>query len=385
MNSLEFFFYHRLQERQKQGNRRALKHSSPSCVDFASNDYLGLLEEGILHAMVEEEMAKLGIGKKKCYGSTGSRLLTGHSAYFKDLEEEIASFHQAEAGLIFNCGYLANLGLLATITRPDDSVIYDSCMHASFFDALKLCRVKAYPFRHQNLSHLAKRLQGVKGRIFVCIESIYSCDGSQADLKMIYQLCQQTGACLIVDEAHATGCLGANGEGAVQAAGLQEHVFARLHTFGKALGAQGAILLGSALLRDYLINFSRTLIYTTALPLYHLIIIRCAYRTLKASSHFLQALQRNITYFRKMIRGKNLPFTDSDTAIQCFKISGNHAARAIVDRLQAKGFEVRSLMYPTVRRGQECLRICLHAFNTFAEIDGLLENLQEIRENKGNA
>lgn len=369
MNQHLTVFQQRLDQRRSRGNYRELTAARIGCVDFASNDYLGFLRDGIL----DEIMSKCH--ERQSCGAGGSRLLTGHSRYYEMLEADIACFHQEEAGLIFNSGYVANLSLLPAVTAPGDTIIYDQEVHASLHDAVKLARVRAFPFRHQDLGHLSRRLEQARGRVFVCIESVYSCDGSLADLPEVHRLCQQAGAHLIVDEAHATGWLGAKGEGAIQMHGLQGKVFARVHTFSKALGGQGAIVLGSALLREYLINFARPFIYTTALPRYSLAVIRCAYQALEACAGKREQVQKLIHYFRKKARERSLSFEDSTTVIQCLRIPGNEAVKKAAGKLQQKGFDVRPFLRPTVGRGKECLRICLHAFNTEEEIHTLLESI----------
>jgi len=374
MNSLHAAFEQRLNRRRINGTYRELTISLNECIDFASNDYLGILHNRLLDALIEKE------GREAIsWGSGGSRLLTGNSLYCEELEREIAQFHQAEAGLIFNSGYAANLGILTAVASPGDTIIYDQDVHASLHDAVRLSRAKPLPFRHGDLAHLARRLEQARGEVFVCAESVYSCDGSQPDLAEIQRQCQSKGAHLIVDEAHATGWLGPKGVGVVQMLGLQGQVFARVHTFSKALGGQGAIVLGSSTLREYLLNFSRPFIYTTALPSRSLAAVRCAYKSLENFQGVRERLQSTIQYFRSKVKEHALTFEDSHSVIQNFRIPGNEAVKITARRLQGEGFDVRPLVSPTVRRGKECLRMCLHAFNTEEEIDALLNLLGSCR------
>lgn len=359
MNSIFSHMKHQIDKRRLLGNLRELKISQKS-IDFASNDYLGLLHDNYFGCLV---------------GSSGSRLLTGNTARYVELENEIAHFHEEEAGLIFNSGYCANLGLLSTLATSQDTVIHDQDVHASIHDAIKLSRAKALPFRHLDCNHLAHRLTQGIGRVFVCVESIYSCDGRASQLDEVSRLCQLAGAHLIVDEAHATGWYGDKGEGAVQSHGLQGKIFARVHTFSKALGGQGAIVVGSSLLRDYLINFARPFIYTTALPPMSLSVICAAYRALTSLKETREKLIHLITYFRENIKKCTVQWEDSFSPIQCVRIRGNHEVKKKAEQLQQEGFDVRPLLSPTVKRGKECLRICLHAFNKTEEIDALIERL----------
>ncbi|MCH9626378.1 MAG: 8-amino-7-oxononanoate synthase [Chlamydiales bacterium] len=271
-------------------------------------------------------------------GSTGSRLFTGNSAFCEHLEVEIADYHGEEAGLIFNSGYTANLGLLSSVCSREDTILYDERVHASIRDGITLSRARHHRFSHNCVEHLEKLLKKCRKPPFVVIESIYSTDGKLAPLKEMISLCNKHHARLIVDEAVATGVYG---EGLVR-----QPVFARTHTFSKALGVHGAIVLGSAKLRAYLITTARSFIYTTALSTPQLIAIECAYQKLKNSKHTLLELCAYAGY-KSPIFTLPLPKTKQDA------------------------FDVRTLLYPTVARNEECLRVCLHTFNTKEEIDQL--------------
>ena len=345
------FLEERLARRRSQGNLRQLRVRQG--IDFASNDYLGL--------------ARLALQGELPVGSTGSRLLTGHSLQAEAVEEEIAAFHGFERALLFSSGYMANLGLLSAVAQSSDLILADAAIHASTRDGIILSRAASYFFRHNDLQHLQKRLQQVTttGNRFVCVESIYSTDGSRASLQELARICDRWGAHLIVDEAHSVGLWGPSGRGWVAEAGLTRRVFAQVVTFGKALGAQGAAVLGSSLLREVLINFSRPLIYTTALPPQALAAISAAYARLPE----LEPERRHLRALIAQCQG-------SDTQIQSLPVPGNGAVKRLSERLLRAGFDVRPLTSPTVRRGQERLRISLHAFNTREELTRLWETME---------
>ncbi len=267
----------RLHKREKIGNIRQLQ-ISPNVIDFSSNDYLGLARSKVLGNLIAEELSKYK-SHLNGFGSTGSRLLTGNSRYAQDLEAKIAAFHGFEAGLLFICGYMANVGLLSTIASKDDCILFDTGVHASTHDGISLSRAAAFAFKHNDTVHLKNRLENCpsKGNRFICIESIYSTDGSQAPLKEICRLAKEYGAYLIVDEAHAVGVCGYQGRGLVAEQNLCSFVYAQVTTFGKAIGTQGAIILGGQTLKQSLINFATSYIYTTALPFYSLVAISCSY------------------------------------------------------------------------------------------------------------
>lgn len=361
--------------RESLGNKRTLSISSCK-IDFASNDYLGIARNGFVQNQIFHAW-------KSCpppyLGSTGSRLLTGNSKFAEELENMIAEFHDAEAGLLFNSGYIANMGLVSTLMTAEDVCLYDADIHASMHDGMRLCRVKAVPWRHNDLNHLEKHLKEKRHQKsrFVLVESIYSCDGSQAPLVEICALCERYQSLLIVDEAHATGVFGPLGKGLMVELNCQHRAYARIHTFSKALGCFGAIVLGSQQLKDYLINFCRPLIYTTSLPLPILLGIREAYRYSAQADRERAHLKQLIHHFREKSKEANLPFKQSDTPTQILCIPGNVQVQAVAERLQQEGFDVRALKSPTVRRGKECLRLCLHAFNSTEEIDWLLTKIPQ--------
>lgn len=371
MSKANSFLEDRLKERSEKGLLRTLKPES-SLIDFSSNDYLGFARSTALNQYVAEETERIAPGFN---GSGGSRLLSGNYAYTEETERFIANFHQAAAGLIFNSGYDANVGLLSSLPQRGDTIITDELIHASLIDGARLSHATRYKFKHNDVGELEQKLKVANGQVYVVVESIYSMDGDMAPLKAISELCQRYQANLIVDEAHATGLFGANGEGLTVQLGLQDQVFARIVTFGKAIGMHGAIVLGSDLLRNYLINFARSFIYTTAMPLHNIIAIRCAYEWL-TKENFPQQIHQKIELYNLSINKLNISHIQSMSAIQTILISGNTEARNAALRLQQNGFDVRPILSPTVPVGQERLRICLHTYNTEAEIADLIEQIR---------
>lgn len=365
----------RLNDRMQKGNLRTLTCRT-NCIDFTSNDYLGLARNKKLQKAIEEKV----VAFNGCvHGSTGSRLLTGHSETISHLEHKIAQFHRAETALIYNSGYTANLGLLDALLQSDDCLIYDSQIHASIRDGLRLSRAKGIPFRHNDLDHLEMRLKSVQNisNVYVCVESVYSLDGSIAPLKEISELCQKYNARLIVDEAHAIGILGPNGTGLICDLGLEDSVFARVCTYGKAFGVHGAAILGSPELRQYLINFSRPFCYTTVMPMHGIITIDCAYDFVESADQERQHLRSLIEYLHSVSGNLKIAFVKSNTPIQGIFIPGNAQVKAMSANLADAGFDVRPIMSPTIKRGQEILRLCLHAFNTFEELEQLVKCLKD--------
>ncbi|OIN56439.1 aminotransferase class I/II-fold pyridoxal phosphate-dependent enzyme [Arsenicibacter rosenii] len=370
------FLSDRLEKRQQSGLSRQLKVAG-TLIDFCSNDYLGLarstaLKNAIRH-LDDAHPAALT-------GATGSRLLAGHTQLADEVEQELAMFYHTESALVFNSGYDANIGLLASLPQRGDTLITDELIHASMIDGARLSYATRLRFRHNDLTDLEQQLQQPRtGQAFVAVESVYSMDGDLAPLTDIVKLCDQYHAFLLVDEAHATGVFGPQGEGLVVALGLQERVLARVHTFGKALGVHGAAVVGPALLSQYLINFARSFIYTTALPPHSLLAMQAAHRFVQQHREPQQLIQAHIRNFQALIQ-EYLPdthWTDSQSPIQCLIIPGNETCRQAALTAQQAGFDIRAILSPTVPAGQERIRICLHAFNTPAELQALIHILQQ--------
>lgn len=336
----------------------------PKGIDFSSNDYLGFVDSKAFN--------QVAFNNHNQSGSTGSRLLTGNSEACEALEQQIALFHKAPSGLIFNSGYDANLGLISSLAKRGDTIVYDQLVHASIREGIILSRANAYGFEHNNLLQLEKKLSKAKGQVFVLVESVYSMDGDKAPLVEILALAKKYDAALIVDEAHATGVYGPKGEGVCVELGIEDQVFARIHTFGKAIGAQGAIVLGSLTLRAYLINFCKSFIYTTALAPMSITVIQSAYSKLMNDPSLVHELQKRIEYFKTNLDGKVIrQMITSDSAIQIVLCQGNTNAKSLATKLSESGYDVRPILHPTVANGNERVRICIHLFNTYEEIKGL--------------
>jgi 8-amino-7-oxononanoate synthase len=364
----ENFLNRKLQERSDSFALRALRLAGNQ-ADFYSNDYLGIARHGLIEAYLGD--------RPFAHGSTGSRLLAGNYALIEEAEKEIAEFHDAAAALIFNSGYDANFGLLACIGQRGDLIVYDKLSHASIRDGIRQSFADSFSFAHNDLGDLEKRLRnraGLSGKnCFVVTESVFSMDGDMAPLADIRKLCEQYETHLIVDEAHATGLVGDFGEGLVQELGIQDQCFARIHTFGKALGCHGAVILGSETLRQYLINFCRPFIYSTAIPPASAAAIQAAYKIFPGMNKERALVKNLITLFDRP------GFKKSNTAIQCFIMPGNEKVKKIARELMENNLDARPILFPTVPLGEERLRITLHSFNSVEETKKLISLLTDDR------
>jgi len=362
----------KLEDRESKGAYRRLKTVN-NLVDFCSNDYLGLARSLELKAAVAAEWQKY---PDVPLGATGSRLLSGNYAYTEETEAQIASFHGAEAALLYNAGFAANTGFFSVVPQRGDTILYDEASHASIKDGIRLSFAQAYSFRHNAPADLLTKFKRATGNVYVAVESLYSMTGDFAPLPELVQICKDTGAYLVVDEAHSNGLYGPLGEGLVSALNLQSQVFARIMTFGKALGCHGAAIIGSQDLINYLINFSRSFIYTTALPLPAILAIRCAYALLPN----LQTAREQVMHLSNYLHSKSnyiAPQLQPGASSPIFAIRPASVAqlKIMASASEAQGFDVRPIYSPTVPTGKEQLRVIVHAYNTESEIDELLAAL----------
>lgn len=378
----------KLDDRKTAATFRQLPVSRP-LVDFASNDYLGYSRD---HSITARSLEILKTNNISANGATGSRLLSGNHKLYTTCEEIIAQFHESDTALIFNSGYDANIGFFQSVPQRGDIILYDAYIHASIRDGIGMSNAKSYKFKHndvENLTQLLLKHQDVTDEqtnqtIYVITESVFSMDGDSPDLNAMTALCTASNALLVVDEAHAVSVFGNTGQGLVHALQLQEQIFARIITFGKGLGAHGAAILGSKSLRDYLINFARSFIYTTGLPPHSVATIMAAYEGLKRSPSQANALHDNIGFFVKQLAELNLQdyFIQSNSAIQCAIVPGNKKVKMLASQCKDAGFDVKPILSPTVAEGEERLRFCLHSFNSLGEIKSVLSLLATYLEHE---
>ena len=354
------FLLPKLLKRKEENAFRELKLNN-GLIDFCSNDYLGISHNNLLGSHEGNS------------GSTGSRLLAGNYALICDAEKMLADFHQSEAALVYNSGYDANVGVLSCVAQKGDTILYDALSHASIRDGIRLSFAQSFSFAHNDINDLEKKLHLATGNVFIVTESVFSMDGDICPLKELVVISKKFSAHLIIDEAHATGVIGEKGEGLVQSMQLQDEIFCRNYTFGKACGCHGAVIVGSKTLKDYLVNFSRSFIFTTALPPSAIQTIIKSYEVFPAMKKERQQLQQLIQIFNEA----NLRYEKvaSSVPVQAVIIPGNKIVKQKAHEMQQNNYDVRPILYPSVPKGKERLRIVLHAFNTEEELNGLLRML----------
>jgi 8-amino-7-oxononanoate synthase len=341
-----------------------LRNLSPdnTGIDFCSNDYLGLAKRD-----TEVVIAKAG--------STGSRLISGNYGLLESFEKSFADFLDVESTLFFANGYLANLGLFSCIAKKQDTIIYDQYVHASIRDGISMSAARNFSFKHNSLDDLARKLALSSGEIFVVVESVYSMDGDSPDLTELSQLCRHHKAHLIVDEAHGMGANGDTGKGLCHTLGISDCVFARIFPLGKAFGMEGALVAGSTNLSNYLINFSRPFIFTTGPSPFKIKVLEhqfSLYKQVDFSDETVTRLKKQaIDSLSNLFPIKSGEFGN----IIMLKIPGNEQVMRLAQYLQENGLNVKGIRSPTVPAGEEGLRICLHNYNTTAEISLLCQQL----------
>jgi 8-amino-7-oxononanoate synthase len=369
MNALQ----NSLQKKIDENSFRQLK-TLHGLIDFSSNDYLGLARSEKLFELIQKETDLI---KPPSNGATGSRLLSGNSELAELVEKKLAAIFHSQRTLLFNSGYTANLAVFSSLPQRGDTIIYDELAHACIKDGARLSLATRFSFKHNDLSDLEEKIKRAKGNIFIAVESIYSMDGDESPLEELTVLAEKYNAAIILDEAHSTGSYGENGSGLGVQKKLENKIAVRIYTFGKAIGVHGACVSGSEVLINYLINFARPFIYTTAMPPHSLIAIQCAFDFLQDNIDRQKILQSKIKLFLHGFEKINLKRVNSQSPIQNVVVSGNEQVKKLAAYLQERKFDCRPILSPTVKAGTERIRICIHSFNSDEEINSLNTALKE--------
>lgn len=359
------FIQKKLNKRIEDGNFRKLKRDLSS-IDFCSNDYLGFARESL-----DINFANIA------NGAASSRLIPGNHKPHFELEDFLKNYYKVESALFFNSGYEANLALFSALGEKEISIIHDQNIHASVIDGIRLGFAKREKFNHNDLISLEERLKKNQGLKIVAVESIYSMDGDQAELIQIAKLCKIYQSVLIVDEAHSSHVFDSINSDLQLCKEILGDQFIRVITFGKAFGLQGAAILGSNGLINLLINYARPFIYSTAsLPLLaKLILNRFSENELWEKKK--KQLINNIQYTDKIFFDNPHFFgINNPSAIRLIKGLPMEELSKIEKEILNNNIEVKLIKSPTVNRGDERIRICLHSFNTEQEIN-LLFNIIE--------
>ncbi|EGF80236.1 hypothetical protein BATDEDRAFT_88961 [Batrachochytrium dendrobatidis JAM81] len=387
-------------------------------VDFSSNDYMGLSHNTNLsyqinqilinnNNLIQSQSTSVSqqLPQVARIGSTGSRLLAGNSVDAVSLENMLVSHYTSKStndvassnfkspykALLFNSGYDANLSLFSAIPQSNVLVLYDELIHASVHDGLRLRRFgKIKSFKHNDIINVKNILDAffteeasdtdMSNRCAViAVEAVYSMDGDVAPLLELAKISKmyKGKVNLIIDEAHSTGVIGERGAGLVHDLDIEDAVFARLHTFGKGMGSHGAVVIGSSTLIEFLVNFGRPLIYSTMMSFHSLVEIRTSHKFVATHWKSLQdTLKAKIVLFRNLMHSMppGAQLLGSMTAIQGIVLPGNENVNTLAHILLSCGQSVRPIRFPTVPKGSERVRICIHVHNTDKEIKALSQD-----------
>lgn len=367
MNSnLDHFLQEKLLSRQKEGHLRQL-NDFKHLVDFSSNDYLGLAAQA--KPFVFQQQA----------GS--SRLIFGNAQFFDLAEQHLANYFGFSAALIFNSGYSANTGLMSALFQKGDIVLFDALSHASIKDGIRLSNATAFKFKHndfQDLKRLLFKHRTVKN-VFVVVEGLYSMHGNFCNKNELLPLKDEFDFTLIADEAHSAGVAGIYGSGIFSC----QEADIKVVTFGKAFGLHGACVLGSETLKSYLINFSRPFIYTTALPV-DLIKQLPEVLVPENINSEMEKLHSNIRFFRQEVRehlGEFFLTSANESPIQRIAFENITILRSVEQELFHNGFACKAIYPPTVPKGEECLRISIHANQQKKDISRCVQIINSVLTN----
>ena len=343
-------------------------------LNFCSNDYLGLANDARIKAAALEAIEEYG------FGSGASRLICGNMLAHEKLEADLAQFKNTESALLFSSGYMANTGIIPALMDHRSVVLSDKLNHASIIDGIILSRAKLVRYPHADMQALQGILKNcpAAGRKLIVTDTVFSMDGDRAPLKDIVDLARRYEAMVMVDEAHAFGVLGACGGGLVEELALGGQVDIQMGTLSKAAGCFGAYACGTKILQEYLINKSRSFIYTTAMPPAWAHAARTALQIIRQESQLRRQLQANADYLRAEFQRMGFDTMNSSTPIIPILVKDPLRAVAMSRQLLQQGIFVQAIRPPTVPMGTARLRLTVMATHTQEDLDQLLNALKKL-------
>jgi len=347
-------------------------------VLMCSNNYLGLADHPRLRRAAKEAIDRYGTG------AVASRLVSGTMTLHEELEAALARFKGTQAALVFNCGYMANVGIISSLLGPEDVVFSDELNHASIIDGCRLSQARVVVFPHKDMNALEALLKREKGRRrMIVVDGVFSMDGDIAPLPDMVELAEDYGALLMVDEAHGTGVLGERGAGTVEHFGLTDRVPIQMGTLGKALGGFGAYVAGSDVLREYLINRARSFIFTTALPPADMAVALEAVRMVWEEPQRRRRLHQNVVYLVDGLKSLGFQVTNQGTAIIPVIIGPEDKTMDMSAKLLEYGVFVAGIRPPTVPPGTSRLRVTVMATHAQEDLDEALEAFERAGKEVG--
>lgn len=341
---------------------------------FSSNSYLDLCCDPEILAYTGRILEEYGAG------SGGSRLTTGTTRIHMELEDTIARFKKREAALVFNTGYMANVGILTALAGKGDIIYSDERNHASIIDGCRLSRADVVIYRHNDMDDLEAKIKAHPGRRGIIVsDGVFSMDGDIVDLPRLAELADRYGLLSMIDEAHATGVIGATGRGTEEYYGMEGSVDVLMGTLSKAVGGEGGFVCGSSTLIDYLINKSRSFMFSTALSPATIAADKKGIQLIMEQPQRVRQLQENVRYCCQALKERGIE-AHSETAIIPIIIGDEGRAMRVMELLKKRGYYISAIRYPTVARGSARLRAALMASHTKEDMDGLADALRECME-----
>ncbi|MCR9038347.1 8-amino-7-oxononanoate synthase [Bacillus sp. L381] len=352
----------------------ALKTKGQKRQIWASNDYLGLSKDERLITAAQTALSRFGAG------SSGSRLTTGNTLWHEKLEKTIADFKQTEAALLFSSGYLANIGVLASLPQKGDVILSDQLNHASIVDGCRLSKAETIVYRHIDMADLEDKLASVRSRNrrFIVTDGVFSMDGTIAPLDSIMALAKQYQAFVIVDDAHATGVLGENGGGTSEYFGVRPDVV--IGTLSKAVGTEGGFAAGSNIFIDFLLNHARTFIFQTAVAPAICAASHTAFDIIKGMHDTRRVLLSSVKTIKTRLADMGFTVRGGDTPILPVIIGDAKTAVSAAALLEKKGICAPAIRPPAVPGGESRIRLTVTADRSLQDIDELTEAFDSIRK-----
>jgi 8-amino-7-oxononanoate synthase len=357
-------------------------------LNLASNDYLGISAD-LDPAFFSSPDIGPDVDSTKASahrtGSTASRLIVGNDPLYSAFEDDFARYKGTESALLFSSGYMANLGIISSVVGRNDIVFSDRLNHASIIDGITLSRAEHVRYRHRDMDHLEKLLQkaDAKKRKLIVTDSIFSMDGSIAPLEELVELKNRYGAMLMVDEAHSGGIFGAHGVGLLHELGLTGEVDIHMGTFSKAYGCYGAYAAGDRVLKDYLVNKSRSFIFTTALPPMVISAIHASWLKVKDESWRRQALHERAGWFRERLRRSGFNTGMSESQIIPLIVGDNGRTVQFSIELQKAGIAAVAVRPPTVPEGTARIRFTVMSTHQREDLEWALATIEEVGKKLG--
>ncbi|WP_424162590.1 8-amino-7-oxononanoate synthase [Bacillus amyloliquefaciens] len=354
--------------------RTPLKTKGQKRQIWASNDYLGLSKDERLITAAQTALSRFGAG------SSGSRLTTGNTLWHEKLEKTIADFKQTEAALLFSSGYLANIGVLASLPQKGDVILSDQLNHASIVDGCRLSKAETIVYRHIDMADLENKLASVRSRNrrFIVTDGVFSMDGTIAPLDSIMALAKQYQAFVIVDDAHATGVLGENGGGTSEYFGVRPDVV--IGTLSKAVGTEGGFAAGSNIFIDFLLNHARTFIFQTAVAPAICAASHTAFDIIKGMHDTRRVLLSSVKTIKTRLADMGFTVRGGDTPILPVMIGDAKTAVSAAALLEKKGICAPAIRPPAVPGGESRIRLTVTADRSLQDIDELTEAFDSIRK-----